>query len=83
VKTIYTSNPYQNVTNNERGFRSVFGMGLLTTVAAGIIASPIAIFGTSMIGVYLVMTAIIGSDPVYAVAKAVATSTYHKDLVTA
>ena len=76
MKTIYASNPYQNVTNNERGFRSVFGMGLLTTVAAGIIASPIAIFGT-------LMTAIIGSDPVYAGAKAVATSTYHKDLVTA
>ena len=83
MKTISASNPYQNVSNNERGFRSVFGMGLLTTVAAGTIASPIAIFGTSMVGAYLVITAIIGSDPVYAVAESVATSTDRKDLVTA
>lgn len=60
-----------NVTNNERAFRSVFGMGLLTTVTAGTIASPVVIFGTSMIAVYLVMTSIIGSDPVYAAANAV------------
>jgi len=72
-----------NVTNNERTFRGVFGMGLLTTVAAGTIAAPAVIFGTSMIAVYLVMTAIIGSDPVYATAKAVATSTDRNDLVTA
>jgi len=83
MKTTHTSNPYQNVSNNERGFRSVFGMGLLATVAAGTLAGPAVIFGTSMVGVYLVMTAIIGSDPVYALAKAVSTSTAHKDLVTA
>ena len=83
MKTISASNTYQNVSNNERGFRSVFGMGMLTTVAAGTIASPIAIFGVSMVGVYLVITAIIGSDPVYAVTEALATSTGHKDLVTA
>ena len=83
MKTIYTSNPYQNVTNNERGFRAVIGMGVLTSVVAGMIASPVTIFGASMIAVYLVMTAIIGSDPVYATAKAVAPSTDHKDMVTA
>ena len=83
MKTISASNPYQNVSNNERGFRSVFGMGLLATVAAGTIASPIAIFGTSMVGAYLVITAIIGSDPVYAFAQAVTPSRDHKELVTA
>jgi len=71
MKTTYTSNPYQNVSDNERGFRSVFGMGLLATVAAGTLAAPAVIFGTSMVGVYLVMTAILAIDPVYAVANAV------------
>jgi len=63
-----------NITNNERAFRSVFGMGLLTTVAIGTFASPAVIFGASMTGVYLVMTTIIGSDPVYAVARAISKS---------
>jgi len=72
-----------NVTNNERTFRGVFGMGLLTTVAAGAIGSPVMIFGVSMVGVYLVMTAIIGSDPVYATANAVSKtgSTRHDSLM--
>ena len=74
MKTTYQNNTYHNVSHNERAFRSVFGMGLLTTVAAGAFAVPTVIFGASMIGVYLVMTAIIGSDPVYAVAQAISST---------
>jgi len=70
MKTTYQSTDYQNVTNNERLFRGVFGTGLLTTVVAGAITSPVAIFVTSMIAVYLVMTATLGSDPAYAMANA-------------
>ena len=65
MKTTYSSTPYQNVTNNERLFRGVFGTGLLTAVVAGAIVSPITIFTASMTAVYLVMTATMGSDPLY------------------
>ena len=83
MKTTYQNNPYQNVSDKERAFRSVIGMGLLTTVAAGTFAAPAIIFGASMISVYLVMTAIIGSDPAYAVANSVSPSMDRKNLVTA
>jgi len=82
MNNTYILNPYQNVSNNDRAFRGVLGMGLLTTVAAGTFASPVVIFGTSMAAVYLVMTTIIGSDPVYSAARAASISTDRNDLVT-
>ena len=79
MKTIY-----QNVTNNERGFRTVFGIGILTAISAGLIASTTAIFVISMIAIYQVMTAIIGIDPVYALWNSYSKSsaTRHNKLVT-
>ena len=64
------STQFQNISNNERVFRTVFGLAILTTVSTGIITSPVAIFAISMISVYQVLTAIIGIDPVYSVANA-------------
>jgi len=74
-----------NVSNNERAFRGVIGFSLLTTlIAASVIASPIAIFITSMIAVYFVMTAIIGIDPVYVAMNSFskASTTTHHHLAT-
>jgi hypothetical protein len=56
-----------NITNNERAFRGVLGMVLLTKIIIGAIASPAAMFALATIAVYLVMTAIMGLDPFYAV----------------
>jgi len=56
---------YQHVTKNERTFRAIIGFGILLTVILGAIASPVFIFATSMIAVYLVITAIIGTVPSY------------------
>lgn len=65
MKAIDASNPYQNVSNNERGFRGVLGISSLTVVILGIVSSPVTIFGI-LIAVYLIMTAIMGTDPIYA-----------------
>ena len=64
------STQYQNISNNERVFRAIFGLAILTTVSTGIVASPVAIFTISMIAVYQVLTAIIGIDPVYSLSNA-------------
>jgi len=66
------STQYQNISNNERVFRTVFGLAILTTVSTGIVTAPAAIFTISMIAVYQVLTAIIGIDPVYSLSNAVA-----------
>jgi len=84
MNTTYESSQYQNITHTERALRSLFGMTLLTIVSTGIIASPIAIFGSSMIAVYLVMTAITGISPVYVALKSLskAFTIKHHHLVT-
>jgi Inner membrane protein YgaP-like, transmembrane domain len=64
------STHYQNISNNERVFRTVFGLAILTTVSTGIVTVPTAIFTISMIAVYQVLTAIIGIDPVYSLSNA-------------
>lgn len=56
---------HQHVTINERTVRVIIGFGMLLTVILGAIASPVFIFMTSMFAVYLVITAIIGTVPVY------------------
>jgi Inner membrane protein YgaP-like, transmembrane domain len=56
---------YQHVTKNERTVRAIIGFVILLTVILGVIASPVFIFATSMIAVYLVLTAIIGTVPGY------------------
>ena len=60
---------FSNVTNNERAFRAVLGMALLTKIIIGMIASPAAMFTLAAISVYLVMTAIMGIDPVYSLVQ--------------
>jgi ethanolamine transporter EutH len=58
-----------NVTNNERTFRGVLAIGMLTAAITGIVTSPMAIFSI-LIAVYLIMTATLGSDPIYTAAHA-------------
>ena len=58
-----------NMTNNERGFRAVLGMVLVTKVIIGAIASPAAMFALAAMSVYLVMTAIMGIDPFYSLVQ--------------
>jgi hypothetical protein len=59
----------RNVSRNERGFRATLGMGILAAVIAGTIATPAAMFTATMLSVYLVMSAIMGIDPLYAATK--------------
>jgi len=59
----------QNVSNNERGFRVVIALGMLSGVIAGTVSAPVTMFALAMVSIYLVTTAIIGSDPVYAIAR--------------
>ena len=58
-----------NVTRRERGLRVALGMGILAAVIAGGISAPTAMFAAAMASVYLVMSAIMGIDPVYAAAQ--------------
>lgn len=58
----------QNISNHERGFRVCFGMALLTAVATGLL-TPTGIVIFSLTGVYQVLTAINGIDPLYALAN--------------
>ena len=58
-----------NVTNNERAFRGVLGIGMLTAAITGVVTSPMTIFGI-LIAAYLIMTASLGSDPIYAATRA-------------
>lgn len=80
-----TYNFTTNVTDNERAFRAIFGIGLSSVVSAGVITSPVAIFAVSAIAVYLVITAIIGTDPAYAASNlfSKATPVRRDDFVTA
>jgi hypothetical protein len=55
-----------NVSNHERAFRAVLGLGLVTKVLVASAMSPAAMFGLAAISVYLGMTAIMGVDPFYA-----------------
>jgi len=70
MKTNYSSHLYQNVSDNERAFRGLSGIAMLTAVIAGVVASPMTIFGI-LIAVYLIMTAALGSDPIYAAVHAI------------
>ncbi len=55
---------------NETTFRALVGAGALATVLTGALGSPLTLFVLSLIGVYLVMTTIVASDPLYAVGNA-------------
>ena len=63
-----------NVTRRERGLRVALGMGILAAVIAGGISAPTAMFAAAMASVYLVMSAIMGIDPVYAATQSVSRS---------
>lgn len=69
MKAIKKSRQMQNITNNERGFRVVMALGMLSGILAGVVTAPAAMFTLSVISIYLVTTTIIGSDPVYAIAR--------------
>ena len=53
-----------NISNYERTFRGVLGTGMLTAVIGGVVTSPVTIFSI-LIAVHLIMTATLGSDPIY------------------
>ena len=69
-----------NVSRNERVFRTALGMGILVAVIAGAISVPAAMFAAAMVSVYLVMSAIMGIDPVYSVTESLTSrdSTTHR-----
>jgi len=68
MKTHTAYEPGTNITRNERRFRTALGMGVLAAVIAGTISAPTAMFTAAMASVYLVMSAIMGIDPVYSLA---------------
>lgn len=72
MTTTYQTSSNHNVTDNERAFRALSGMGIMIAVVAGIIPTPLTMFTVSMIAVYLVMTAILGVDPVYRLTETLA-----------
>ena len=59
----------ENVTGNERAFRTLAGMGMLTLVVTRIIVPPADIFTVSTMASYLVITSILGIDPTYYLAQ--------------
>ncbi len=59
----------QNISNHERGFRVCFGMALLTAVSTGLFETSTGIVIFSLTGMYQVLTAINGFDPLYALAN--------------
>ena len=67
MKTTYQTT--QNVSRNESVFRGLAGISLISAVVAGTVASPGGIFVASLLGIYLVITAIVASDPFYAVSN--------------
>ena len=67
----------QNVSNNERSFRVLLAMGIMTAILAGVIPAPLAMFAGTLIAVYLVVTSIISVDPVYRLIETLGHSTTH------
>jgi hypothetical protein len=59
----------RNMSTDERAFRAVVGLGILSSIVAGLVTAPVAIFVLSLISVYLIMTTISGIDLVYSVAR--------------
>ena len=62
MNTTYEATQNLNMSNNERGFRAVISLGLIFAVLFGIVTAPAAVFGLSLVSVYLVMTTISGID---------------------
>lgn len=65
MNTTYESTQAQNVTDNERAFRAILGMGLICSILIGGITTPTVIFGLTVVSFYFVITAILGIDPIY------------------
>ena len=65
MNTTYEATHNLNMSNNERGFRAVISLGLIFAVLFGIVTAPAAMFGLSLVAVYLVMTTISGIDLSY------------------
>ena len=59
----------ENVSNNERGFRVVLALGMISGILVGAVYTPAIMLALALTSIYLVTTAIVGSDPVYAVAQ--------------
>jgi len=72
MNTTYQSTQNRNVSSNERALRAIFGMGLLIFIIIGTFNAPTAIFGLSMVSIYLIFTTILGIDPVYSLAQGLA-----------
>lgn len=74
----------ENISSNERGFRSILATGMLVAIIVGVAASPTSIFVLTMASVYLVMTTMIGLDPAYTAREALTNTvcTRHNQAVT-
>ena len=57
-----------NITAAERGLRTLAGAALMFAVVAGAAPSPAMIFILCTLGLYMMHTALSGTDPVYALA---------------
>jgi len=65
MNTSYEATQDLNMSNNERGFRAVISLGLISVILFGIVTAPAAIFGLSVVSIYLAMTTISGIDLSY------------------
>ncbi len=72
MNTSYESNQGLNMTPNERGFRVILSLGIVFAILLGHVTAPAAIFGLSMVTIYLVMSAISGIDLAYDLVNGVA-----------
>jgi len=64
-----SQNQRRNLSDYERGFRVTLALSMLTAVVGGAVVAPAVIAALSTISVYLVMTAILSLDPVYALVR--------------
>ncbi len=71
MNTSSTLESFVNVAPYERAFRAMVGCSMAGATVTGVIAVPAAIFALSLIGLYLVMTAIMGLDPAYSLLQSI------------
>jgi hypothetical protein len=71
MNTTHESIQGLNMTSNERGFRVVLSLGIVFAILLGHVTAAGAIFGLSMVTIYLVMTAISGIDLAYDLAQVI------------
>ena len=69
MKTNNTSTQIQNISDNERGFRVALALVMVATAISGAIVTPAAMFALAATSIYLVTTAIVAADPIYAASR--------------